>query len=110
MQYSSIWSALISFVIAFLITWIVLSVTLLWLQPSFYNDDGSLNWGTTAWVALVIVLLTFVFMFLFYVIFYFIKNYINSCEDPCEEIKIERCEPVMKMEKPCFPTKRMYNL
>ena len=107
MQYSSIWSALISFAVSFFITWIVLSVVLLWLQPNFYNDDGSLNWGTTAWVALVIVLLTFLFMFLLYVIFYFIRAYFE-CEQPCEVV--EKCEPVLKMDKPCFPQKRMYNL
>ncbi len=100
MYLNSIWSALISFVVAFIITWLVLSTVLIWVNPDFFNDDGSLNWVTTLWVAILIVLLTYVFLFLIYIIFYFIMAYV-TCDNPCEEKMVEA---------PCFPAKRTYKL
>src|SRR5688572_2166524 len=99
MELSNLCSIFISFIIAFLVTWIVLSVVLIWINPDFYNDDGSLNWVTTLWVAIVIVLVTYLFMFLVYLIWWLIKTYAFACDRPCEVVA--PCERVL--EKKCDP-------
>lgn len=120
MELSNILSFVFAFIMAFLITWIVLSVALIWLQPEFFNEDGSLNWLTTLWVAFIIVVLTFLFLWLIYIIVYLIKQYMinDCCEKVCEPVcpqPVKLCPPV----NPCDPcadkirmpgfTPKMYN-
>lgn len=116
MELNNICSLFFSFILAFIITWIVLSVVLIWINPNFYNDDGSLNWVTTLWVAIVIVLLVYVFLFLLYLIWWLIKTYAfacdKACDSPCVEKvacmeKVEACNPC-DMKYPKFGSKKMY--
>lgn len=75
-------NALVSFIIALLIAWIVLSLILLWFTPAFYNDDGSVNWLTTFWIAALIIVFTWVFLM---IIYWIIEYFWTGCEQPCEE-------------------------
>lgn len=52
------------FIVTVIIAWIALSIILIWATPSLYNTDGSLNWGTTFWVAAVTILLAWLFLLL----------------------------------------------
>ena len=83
--------AFISFIIALIIAWIVLSVVLIWFRPIFYNGDGSVNWWTTLWVAALIIIFTWIFMLL---LSWIVSIFTNDCELPCEE-------PVFVKEKGC---------
>jgi uncharacterized membrane protein len=105
-------NALVSFIIALLISWIVLSVVLIWFQPAFYNDDGSLNWLTTFWIAALIIVFTWILLM---VIYWLIEFFWNRCNDPCEKTCETPCEKqVETFEKQCDPCnmpfmkKRMY--
>jgi hypothetical protein len=46
---------LIYFVVAVIIAWVVLALIILWFHPAFVNSDGSVNWWTTFWVAILII-------------------------------------------------------
>src|SRR4029079_7174777 len=68
---------LISFLIAFLITWGVLAIIVQWMNPQFTNDDGSVNLATVAWVAALIIIFTWIVLW----IVYFIFQWWTSCCD-----------------------------
>ncbi len=95
MELCNLFYSLLSFIVALLIAWVALSVTLIWLKPAFYNNDGSLNWGVTLWVAFIIILVTFLVMLIIWVIVYLFSHYFNSsCEPECKpacEIKEKHC-------------------
>jgi len=46
-------SWLIFLIVAIVVAWVALSILLVWAKPMLYNDDGSVNWWTTLWVAAV---------------------------------------------------------
>jgi len=101
-------NVLVSFILALLITWIVLSVILLWFQPAFYNEDSSLNWLTTFWVAAVIIVFTWILLIILYFLFEFIWD---RCNTSCEE-KLMECEkPCERIhEKPCHKDECGFNI
>lgn len=75
------WS--VSFIIAFLITWGILSIIVQWMNPSFYDAEGNVNIGTTAWVAAVMIVFTWIVLFLVY---YIIQWWMAPCDAPCAAV------------------------
>ncbi len=77
---------LISFLIAFLITWGVLAVIVQWMNPQFTNDDGSVNLATVAWVAALIIIFTWIVLWIIYYLY---------------AIWTAPCEVAMDIKMPC---------
>lgn len=100
-MFTNFWlNALVSFIIALLIAWVVLSVVIIWARPVFYNNDGSVNWLTTLWVAALIIVFTWILLM---IIYWLVEYCMSSCEEPCAEkseiIHEKPCHE--KHEKPC---------
>ena len=80
MSGNGLWYWLLYFIVTLLIGWLVLSLIILWVQPVFTNEDGSINWWTTLWVAFLII----IFSWLFIIILMFIVSlFRGDCEDEC---------------------------
>lgn len=99
MELCNLFYSLLSFIVALLIAWVALSVTLIWLRPAFYNNDGTLNWAVTLWVAFIIILVTFLVMLIIWIIVYLFSHYFNSsCEPACE---VKEYRPACEIKDKC---------
>lgn len=54
---------LLFLIVAIVVSWIALSVLLLWAKPMLYNDDGTVNWWTTLWVVIVQLIFAWIIWF-----------------------------------------------
>lgn len=74
---------IIYFIVTVIVAWVALSLLLIWAKPAFYNSDGSVNWGTTFWVAIVVILLAWVILLIISWILWAIRGYTGSCVPEC---------------------------
>lgn len=65
---------IVLFIVSLLVVWLVLYLILAWFAPSFYNGDGSVNWGTTLWVSAVLI----VFVWIVLLILGWLFTWMNS--------------------------------
>lgn len=77
---------IISFLIALLITWGVLSIIIQWMNPQFRNDDGSVNLATTAWVAALIIVFTWI---LLWIIYWIADFWLTPCDAACAPVEFK---------------------
>lgn len=86
----------ILFIVSMLVTWVILSLLLMWASPSLYNPNGSVNWWTTLWVSVLLV----IFVWIVFVIIHFIYRAIAGNKNAgCA--KPECPKPKPKCEDPC---------
>ncbi len=84
MESGAIISWVIYFVVSIIIAWIVLSIVLNWFQPDLYNQDGSVNWWTTLWIAALVIIFAWLLILLLGWIFsLFQTSGCNTCEHKC---------------------------
>ena len=98
METGALLSWVLYFIVSIIIAWVVLSVVLVWFSPSLYNDDGSVNWWTTLWVAaLVIIFAWLLILLLAWIVSLFqtpscnkcehkVVTTCNKCENKCETV------------------------
>jgi uncharacterized membrane protein YhdT len=60
----------IHIIIVFLVTWVVLSAIAAWLHPQFYGPHGGINWLTTAWVSLILIIFFIIVTWIIFAIIY----------------------------------------
>lgn len=94
---------LLYFVITVLVAWIALSLILLWIKPMLFNEDGSVNWLTTLWVAALVILLAWLIRML---IQWLVGLFMNRC-DPCTKNACDPCPPACP--DPCDPCAKKNN-
>jgi hypothetical protein len=98
METGALLSWVLYFVVSIIIAWIVLSVVLVWFSPALFNDDGSVNWWTTLWVAALVIIFAWLLVILLIWIFSLFQNpgcnkcehkvavTCNKCENKCETV------------------------
>ena len=68
------------FVIAVIVAWVVLSLIILWFKPAFVNSDGSVNWWTAFWVAILIIVFSWLIIIIIrWIIGLFTGPSCNTC-------------------------------
>ena len=87
-------------IVTIAVAWVALSLILLWFRPIFYNEDGSVNWWTTLWVAALMLLFAWIIMLLVGWLIDLFTNGINKC-DPCK--KPDPCPKPCPKPDPCDP-------
>lgn len=95
MHKDSIIAWIVYFVVQAIIAWIVLSVVVIWLNPAFYNDDGTLNWWTTLWVAMLIIVFSWIVVVLLgFIIGLLMKwgGWNDGCKKAACEEKVNACD------------------
>ena len=81
METGSLLSWVLYFIVSIIIAWIVLSIVLAWFTPTLFNEDGTVNWWTTLWVAaLVIIFAWLLILLLGWIISLFQGSSCNRCE------------------------------
>lgn len=98
MEVGAILSWVLYFVVSVIIAWIVLSLVLQWFSPSLYNEDGTINWWTTLWVAALTILFVWLLVLLLGWILSLFQS--SSC-DPCGHKVVTTCN---KCENKCEAT------
>lgn len=82
------------FIISVIITWIALSLLLIWVQPSLYNTDGSLNWWNTLWISAVLIIFVWIICL---IIIWIVRAFSNDCNSGCpKKVVVEECDPCEK--------------
>lgn len=66
-------------ILTVLIAWIVLSLVILWFRPEFIDASGAVNWWTTLWVAVVVLIFAWLFALLLRFIFGLFKSDPQCC-------------------------------
>lgn len=96
----------IMFIVSIIITWVVLSLILMWARPALFNANGSVNWWTTLWVAALLI----VFVWLIFLILGFIFQAFNGrCrKDECAPKKVDPCDPCAKNGPGAVPGSNFY--
>lgn len=79
---------IVMFIVSVVITWIALSLLLMWAKPALYNSDGSINWWTTLWVSAVLIIFVWIILLL---LWFIIKLF--SCKPACNTYKPECPQP-----------------
>lgn len=86
MKTDSVLYWIIYFIVTVIVAWIALSLIVLWAKPAFLNSDGSVNWWTTLWVALVVILFAWLIMIILaFIIKLFTQNPCKKSCDPCDQ-------------------------
>lgn len=70
-QYILISTALV-FLLMLIVTWVVFSLILVWFRPQFTNEDGTLNWWNSLWVAASTIGFTYIIMTILFFLFFII--------------------------------------
>lgn len=93
---------IILFIISVIVTWIALSLLLIWISPSLFNTDGSLNWWTTLWISAVLIIFVWIIcLILVWIIRLFSDGARcnTSCNNPCEKKVVnDECDPCQKVK------------
>lgn len=83
----------IMFIVSIIITWVVLSLILMWARPVLFNANGSVNWWTTLWVAALLVVFVWIVALILGFIF---AAFRGGCrKDECVK-KVDPCDPCAK--------------
>lgn len=90
-------TALGTFILIILADWLALTAIINWLDPKFWNEDGKVNWWTTLWVALLLVILAGIIMAIIGWIFFSNMNnnglQSNKCPPPPQKDNCGPCQP-----------------
>lgn len=81
------------FIISVIITWIALSLLLIWVRPALYNADGSINWWTTLWISAVLIIFVWIICL---ILVWIIKAFSGNCNTGCPKKVVEECDPCAK--------------
>jgi len=91
------------FILSILIAWVAFSLILMWLNPAFFNSDGSVNWATTLWVILLSLVFAWVIIIILHLLIrlfmgrrrrhHKVSRCEDSCEEPCEDPCADPCDP-----------------
>jgi hypothetical protein len=73
---------LIYLVVSIVIAWVAFSLILVWFKPALYNDDGTVNWWTTLWVAAVILVFAWIIVMILSWVISMIRGASWSMQDP----------------------------
>lgn len=98
----------LAFVISIIITWVVLSLILLWVRPVLFNANGTVNWWTTLWVSALLVIFVWLVVVILKWIFAALAG--NCRKDDCY-VKKDPCakpDPCPKPD-PCDPCAKTPN-
>ncbi len=104
MQANNIIRWVVYFIISILISWVVFSLILMWWKPTFYNNDGSVNWWTTFWVTAVTLIFAWLVTVILGLIFEaFRKNQYGACAPACAPVPAPApvCAPACPAPNPC---------
>ena len=65
MNSSALLYGVLYFIITVIVAWVVFSLILLWFKPALLNADGTVNWWTTLWVIILVIVFIWVVMLIF---------------------------------------------
>lgn len=100
---SNVIGYIVHLIVSFFVAWLVLSAIIAWLRPNFYTAAGTVNWGTTAWVALILL----IFFVIVTWIIYWIFSAIGSSHPKSDMMCVEPVDPCaapapVKKDLMCF--------
>ena len=87
---SNIIGYIVHIIVSFLVIWLVLSAIVAWLHPRFTTDAGGVNWGTTAWVSVILIIF---FLIITWIIYWIFSAWSDSSCEPKQVCYKPACAP-----------------
>jgi hypothetical protein len=66
--YKNIWLMILVFIVYIILSWVALSLVLMWFKPSLYNSEGNVDWSSTLWISVLSLVISMLVLLIVYVL------------------------------------------